>query len=97
MLKILGKLQRKDYLKIAAIVAKRKFDTEPYDSFAEYNSIAMFSESEKNFYDLKCTLKTVDFFPSCKNEIRVSFFNRIFCNTTRYFLLVKRFVLLQFC
>ena len=35
MLKILGKLKRKYYFKIVAIVAKHKFDTEPYDSFVE--------------------------------------------------------------
>ena len=35
MLKILGKLKRKDYFKIVAIVAKHKFDIEPYDSFIE--------------------------------------------------------------
>ena len=35
MLKILGKLKRKDDFKIVASVAKRKFDTEPYDSFVE--------------------------------------------------------------
>ena len=35
MLKILGKLKRKDDIKIVAIVAKCKFDTEPYDSFVE--------------------------------------------------------------
>ena len=34
---------------------------------------------------LKSTLKTVDYFPSCQNEIWGSFFNRIFCNTTTYF------------
>ena len=33
--KILGKLKGKDDFKIVAIVAKRKFDSEPYDSFAE--------------------------------------------------------------
>ena len=35
MLKILGKLKRKNDFKIVAIVAKRKFDTETYDSFVE--------------------------------------------------------------
>ena len=35
MLKILGKLKRKEYFKIVAIVAKHKFDTEPYDYFVE--------------------------------------------------------------
>ena len=34
-LKILGKLKRKDDFKIASIVGKRTFDTEPYDSFVE--------------------------------------------------------------
>ena len=33
--KILGKLKRKDDFKIVAIVAKRTFDSEPYDSFVE--------------------------------------------------------------
>ena len=35
MLKIQGKLQRTDDFKIVAIVATRKFDTDPYDSFVE--------------------------------------------------------------
>ena len=35
MLKILGKLKRKDDFKIVAIVAKGKLDTESYDSFLE--------------------------------------------------------------
>ena len=35
MLKILGKLNRKDDFKMVAIVAKRKFDTKPYESFVE--------------------------------------------------------------
>ena len=35
MLKILGKLKRKDDFKIVAVVKKCKFDTEPYDSFVE--------------------------------------------------------------
>ena len=35
MLKILEKLKRKDDFQIVSIVAKRKFDTEPYDSSAE--------------------------------------------------------------
>ena len=35
MLKILGKLKRKDDMKIVAIVAKCKFDIERYDSFVE--------------------------------------------------------------
>ena len=55
MLKILEKLKRKDDLKIVAIVAKRKFNTESYDSFVE-------TKTKKNFCDLKRTLKVVDFF-----------------------------------
>ena len=34
-LKILGKLKTKDDFKIVFIVAKRKFDTKPCDSFVE--------------------------------------------------------------
>ena len=34
-LKILGKLKKKMILRFFAIVAKRKFDTEPYDCFVE--------------------------------------------------------------
>ena len=33
--KILGKLKGKDDFKIVAIVGKRKFDSEPYESFVE--------------------------------------------------------------
>ena len=33
--KILGKLKRQNDIKIVTIVAKCKFDTEPYDSFVE--------------------------------------------------------------
>ena len=46
--------------------------------------------TKKNFCDLKSTFKAVNFFPSCKNEIRVSLFNTIFCNTTTYFMVIKR-------
>ena len=44
----------------------------------------MFSEiwqTEKNF----CDLEAVKFFPSCQDEIRVSFFSMEFFNTTSYF------------
>ena len=61
----------------------------------------MFSEiwqTKKNFRDLKSTLKTVDFFPSCKNEIKVSFFSaRYFVIQPNIFMLVERLVQLQFC
>ena len=43
------------------------------------------SDKQKGIFYLKSTLKAVDFFEKCKNEIRVSFFNTIFCNTTIYF------------
>ena len=32
---MLGKLKREDDFKIIAVVAKHKFDSEPYDSFVE--------------------------------------------------------------
>ena len=35
MLKIEGKLTRKDDFKMVAIVAKRKLDTKPYESFVK--------------------------------------------------------------
>ena len=58
----------------------------------------MKSDKQKGFRaSLKSTLKTVEFFPSCKNEIRVNFFNMIFCNTAKYFYAGRTFVQLQFC
>ena len=59
----------------------------------------MFSEiwqTKKNFCDLKSTLKTVDFFPSCKNEIRGSFQQDILLQP-HILMLAKRFFQLQFC
>ena len=47
--------------------------------------------NRKEFFYLKFTLKAVDFFEKCKNEIRVSFFNTIFCNTTIYFYVGQAF------
>ena len=44
MLKTLGKLKRKDNIQIVAIVAKCKFDTEPYDSSVEKGLFSMLSE-----------------------------------------------------
>ena len=48
-------------------------------------------ETKKNFCDLKSTFNAVNFFLSCKNEIMVSLFNTIFCNTTIYFYAVQAF------
>ena len=47
-------------------------------------------QTERTFY-LKSTLKAVDVFEKCKNEIRISFFNTIFCNTTIYFYVGQAF------
>ena len=46
---------------------------------------------QEGIFYLKSTLKAVDFFEKCKNEIRVSFFNTIFCNTTIYFYVDQAF------
>ena len=41
-------------------------------------------QTKKKFCDLKI-LKAVDLFPRGKEQIRVSFFSMVFCNTTTYF------------
>ena len=59
--------------------------------------LAKSDKQKKNSCDLKSTLKAVDFFPSCKNEISVSFFIRYFVIQPHIFMLVKRLLQLQFC
>ena len=50
---MLGKFKRKDDFKIVAIVARRKFDSKPYDSFVEKEAFLKLAKSEKqkNFCD----------------------------------------------
>ena len=49
------------------------------------------SDKQKGIFYLKSTLKAVAFFEKCKNEIRTSFYNTIFCNTTIYFYVGQAF------
>ena len=50
MLKIPGKLKRKDDFKIVAIVAKRTFDTERYNSFVGFSKCLAKYENQKRIF-----------------------------------------------
>ena len=55
------------------------------------------SDKQKGIFYLKSTLKEVDFFEKCKNEIRVSFSIRYFVIQPYIFMLIKQMAQLQFC